>query len=239
MATTYIPMRCGGPMRNANAAACPAGTRRPWPSPAANRHRAASAAEALAGIRHPAGGQWRSPGAGAAEEPPPPVAVLPPAPPLPALPAPAAPAAIAPIAVTEAPLASRWRSHRCAPRRRRRQRRHDRSCLHPFSAAASTILRASPRSPNCRRAAQRPPALAFRRLDLFGHAGQPAADRQRPADARGRIARPRRHCLSRSSQGRGVEHPRPALRSACENCKGRRVLRPAGLQWAGALPARA
>lgn len=40
------------------------------------------------------------------EEPPPPVAVLPPAPPPPALPAPAAPAAIAPIAVTEAPPAS-------------------------------------------------------------------------------------------------------------------------------------
>ena len=39
------------------------------------------------------------------EEPPPPVAVLPPAPPPPALPAPAAPAAIAPIAVTEAPPA--------------------------------------------------------------------------------------------------------------------------------------
>ena len=40
------------------------------------------------------------------EEPPPPVAVQPPAPPPPALPAPAAPAAIAPIAVTEAPPAS-------------------------------------------------------------------------------------------------------------------------------------
>ena len=85
-------------------------------------------------------------------------------------------------------------------RRRRRQRRHDRPRLHRPSAAASTIPRIASLAELPPELRSGLPALRLRRLDLLGHAGQPAADRQRPADARGRIARPRRHARADQAQ---------------------------------------